>query len=165
MIQKKVCLLGATGVGKTSLVKQYVEGIFSERYLTTIGVKVDKKVVTTATEQVQFMLWDMEGVDRYCGFQARYLRGASAYLIVTDHTRSQSLVEGMEIQRMAREVTDVPAILVVNKTDLDVGWHWNDDEIEQYQQQFLNCFRTSAKTGDQVEPLFSFLAEYLLHSG
>jgi small GTP-binding protein len=165
MIQKKVCLLGATGVGKTSLVKQFVEGIFSERYLTTIGVKVDKKLVTTASQQVQLMLWDIEGVDRYCGFQAKYLRGASAYLVVIDHTRSQSLVEGMEIHRMAREVSDAPAILVVNKTDLEEGWHWNQDEILELQKQFLSCFRTSAKTGDQVEPLFSFLAEQLLHTG
>jgi small GTP-binding protein len=165
MIQKKVCLLGATGVGKTSLVKKFVEGMFSERYLTTIGVKVDKKVVATASEQVQLMLWDIEGVDRYCGFQAKYLRGASAYLVVVDHTRSQSLVEGLEIHRMAREVSDAPAILVVNKTDLDEGWHWNEDEIAHHQLQFLNCFRTSAKTGDQVEPLFSFIAEHLLHMG
>lgn len=159
MIQKKICLLGASGVGKTSLVKQYVEGMFSEQYLTSIGVKVDKKLVDLGVEKVQLMLWDLEGIDRYCGFQAKYLRGASAYMIVTDQTRSQSLIEGMEIHRMAREVSDAPAILVVNKSDLDVEWHWSEKEINGFSKEFVNSFSTSAKTGAQVEAMFQFIAQ------
>jgi small GTP-binding protein len=159
MIQKKICLLGASGVGKTSLVKQFVEGMFTERYLTTIGVKVDKKVVDLGIQEVQLMIWDIEGIDRYCGFQPKYLRGASAYIIVTDQTRSQSLIEGMEIHRMAREVTDVPAILIINKSDLDVAWHWSKNEINGFSKEFINCFNTSAKTGEQVEPMFQFVAQ------
>ncbi|MEP2652993.1 MAG: Rab family GTPase, partial [Paraglaciecola sp.] len=92
MMQKKICLLGSSGVGKTSLIKQYVEGIFSEKYLTSIGVKIDKKQVETESGQVKLMIWDIEGIDRYCGFQPKYLRGAAAYIIVSDQTRSQSLL-------------------------------------------------------------------------
>lgn len=161
MIQKKVCLLGATGVGKTSLVKQFVEGIFSEKYLTSIGVKVDKKIVDLLSEQIQLMIWDIEGIDRYCGFQPKYLRGASAYIIVTDQTRSQSLIEGMEIHHLCREVTDVPALLAINKSDLDVAWHWNESELNGFSKEFENCFTTSAKTGEQVEQMFEFLADLL----
>lgn len=162
MIQKKVCLLGATGVGKTSLVKQFVEGIFTEKYLTSIGVKVDKKVIDLSNGQVQFMLWDIEGIDRYCGFQPKYLRGAAAYIIVTDKTRSQSLIEGMEIHKQARLVTDAPAILAVNKSDLEETWHWSTQELSAYNDQFLNTFATSAKTGENVEAMFEFLARYLI---
>ena len=158
MIQKKICLLGASGVGKTSLVKQYVEGIFSEKYLTTIGAKVDKKIVELVEKHVQLMIWDLEGIDRYCGFQTKYLRGAAAYAIITDQTRSQSLVEGMEIHTMAREVTDAPAILVINKADLDVAWHWSEKEVNGYRQEFSACFTTSAKTGAEVENMFKCIA-------
>ena len=161
MIQKKICLLGATGVGKTSLVKQYVEGIFSEKYLTSIGVKIDKKQIETAKQTVQFMIWDIEGIDRYCGFQAKYLRGASAFIIVTDQTRSQSLVEGLEILNMAQEVVDIPRILAINKSDLPASWHWSDAEIEKIKQNFKQVFTTSAKTGDGVETMFSYLADLL----
>ena len=112
MIQKKVCILGPTGVGKTSLVKQFVESIFSEKYKTTIGVKIDKKQVNKEGRGVQLLLWDLEGIDRYCGFNPRYLRGASAYIIVVDQTRSQSLLEGIEILEMAKEhYPDIPAFL------------------------------------------------------
>ena len=162
MIQKKICLLGATGVGKTSLVKKYVEGIFSEKYLTSIGVKIDKKEIELATNKIQFMLWDIEGIDRYCGFQPKYLRGASAFILVTDQTRSQSLIEGYEIQQMVKEVADIPGILAINKSDLEASWHWSDNEIEQIKSSFALSFNTSAKTGEGVETMFTELAK-LLH--
>lgn len=161
MLQKKVCLLGASAVGKTSLVKRFVDGIFSEKYLTTIGVKIDKKQVELTSETVQFMLWDIEGVDRYCGFNPKYLRGASAYIIVADNTRAQSLIEGMDIHQMAREATDAPALLAINKTDLPEKWHWNVADVAEFSQDFAECFYTSAKTGDQVETMFKFLATLL----
>lgn len=163
MIQKKICLLGATGVGKTSLVKQYVEGIFSEKYLTSIGVKIDKKEVSLNDVSVQFMIWDIEGIDRYCGFQAKYLRGASAYILVTDHTRSQSLIEGYEIQQMVKSVADIPGILAINKSDLSASWHWSEDEVNQIKRTFTGSFNTSAKTGENVENMFSSLAKILVN--
>lgn len=162
MIQKKVCLLGASSVGKTSLIKQYVEGIFSEKYLTSIGVKIDKKVLQVDQTDIQLMLWDIEGVDRYSGFQPKYLRGASAYIIVCDKTRAQSLVEGAEIQQMIKDTVDIPGILAINKSDLEASWHWNEDELHNYQQSFENTFHTSAKTGDNVEAMFQCLAKLLI---
>lgn len=161
MIQKKICLLGASAVGKTSLIKQYVEGIFSEKYLTSIGVKIDKKQVKTDKQIVQLMIWDIEGIDRYCGFQAKYLRGASAFIIVTDQTRSQSLVEGLEILKMVQEVADIPGFLAINKSDLPASWHWSETELEELKQSFNQFFDTSAKTGDGVENMFSHIAKML----
>lgn len=159
MIAKKVCLLGPTGVGKTSLVKRFVEGIFSEKYLTTIGVKIDKRNVEMDDSEVQLMLWDMEGTDRYCGFQSRYLRGASAYVIVVDQTRAQTLIEGMEIHKLVRDEYDMPSLLVINKSDLDASWHWTRDELEQYKRHFDAAAFTSAKSGDNVESMFKDLAK------
>lgn len=159
MNQKKVCILGPTGVGKTSLVKQFVEGIFSEKYQTTIGVKIDKKQVTKKGKDVQLLLWDLEGIDRYCGFNPRYLRGATAYIVVVDQTLSQSLLEGLDILSMAKEhYPDTPAFFVVNKTDLPCSWHWSEAEVEEHAKHFTSVIRTSAKTGDNVEELFSTIA-------
>lgn len=162
LIQKKVCLLGASSVGKTSLVKQFVEGIFNEKYLTTIGVKVDKKVVTIENEQVKLMLWDIEGNDRFHTFQERYLRGCAGYIIVVDRTRPSSLIEGLEINMKARQVTNCPAILAINKCDLDANWHWHDEELKSYQDLFDLEFNTSAKSGENVELMFLRLVELLL---
>lgn len=144
--------------------KQFVEGIFSEKYLTTIGVKIDKKIITIENEQVQLMLWDIEGNDRYNVFQERYLRGASAYIIVVDQTRTSSLVEGINIHMLARKVTDCPAILTINKNDLEPNWHWLDAENKCYHELFDLQFSTSAKTGAQVEEMFLEIAKLLTGS-
>lgn len=162
MYQHKICLLGASSVGKTSLVKQFVEGIFNEKYLTTIGVKIDKKVVSIDDTQVQFMLWDIEGNDRYNTFKERYLRGASAFIIVVDQTRISSLMEGLDIHTLARKFTNCPAILAINKHDLQPNWRWEDNGLVAYQDLFDLQFHTSAKTGENVENMFSALANLLL---
>lgn len=158
MIQKKICLLGASSVGKTSLIRQFVDGIFSDRYLTTIGVKVDKKLVEVEGEKVQFILWDIEGNDRYNLFQERYLRGAAAYIIVVDQTRMSSFLDGMSIQALAKKAVDCPSVLAINKSDLTSNLQLSEDDLESHKSQFDFCFNTSAKTGDNVEKMFSDLA-------
>lgn len=158
MIQKKICLIGASSVGKTSLVKAFVEGIFNEKYLTSIGVKVDKKVVAVEKQAVQLMLWDIEGYDRYNVFQNKYLRGASGYIIVVDQTRKSSLLEGIDIHALVRAVSSVPAVLAINKSDLQENCLLEDDKINQYLSLFDLQFNTSAKTGDNVEAMFQAIA-------
>ncbi|WAJ69174.1 Rab family GTPase [Catenovulum adriaticum] len=162
MIQKKICLLGGSSVGKTSLVRQFVQGIFDDKYLTTIGVKVDKKIVEVENKQVQFLLWDIEGVDQYAHFQQRYLRGASAVIIVIDQTRPQSLLDAFEIFNQVQQSSNCPAILALNKSDLVAGIDINQAQFQQFQAQFELVFQTSAKTGAQVENLFNDLATLLI---
>ena len=104
----------------------------------------------------------MEGNDSYNVFQEKYLRGAAGYIIVVDQTRTSSLLEGIDIHTLARQVTDCPAILAINKSDLLATWHLDDSEYEAYQDLFDLQFLTSAKTGNNVEQMFSSLAELLL---
>ena len=63
VLQKKICMLGGFSVGKTSLVKRYVQSVFSETYLTTVGVKIDKKTVDLSDRIVHLILWDLAGED------------------------------------------------------------------------------------------------------
>jgi small GTP-binding protein len=160
MIQKKICLIGASSVGKTSLIKQFVQGIFDEKYLTSIGVKIDKKIVKSGDQDVQLMLWDIEGYDRYNVFQGKYLRGASAYIIVIDQTRKASLQEGMAIHSLAKEINDVPTILAINKSDLSANLE--EDKLNQCKEQFDFLCNTSAKSGSNVDEMFQKIAEFSL---
>lgn len=158
LIQKKICLLGASGVGKTNLVRQFVEGIFNDKYLTTIGVKIDKKQVIVGDQSIQLMLWDIEGNDRYHAFQERHLRGAAGYIVVVDQTRANSLVEGVDIHHLARQVNHCPAIIAINKNDLLENSQWNSSELNECVAMFDSHFSTSAKTGDNVEQMFKKMA-------
>lgn len=162
MIQKKVCLLGSFAVGKTSLVMRYVSSMFDEKYLTTIGVKVDKKQLRIADNDMQLMIWDLAGEDGYNTVKPAYLRGSAGYILVVDGTRPQSVTIALELQQVVADtVGDIPGVIALNKADLTQQWAL-DETAEAALAASNKVFRTSAKTGVNVELLFSTLAEDML---
>jgi small GTP-binding protein len=163
MLQKKICMLGSFSVGKTSLVRRFVESIFSEAYQTSIGVKVDKKVVRANDEDVTLVLWDIHGEDVYQKIRMSYLRGMSGYLLVIDGTRRQTLDDALALnERVIQEAGKVPAILVFNKSDLADKWEIDSTRESELTAAGWNIVRTSAKTGDSVEDVFSKLTAAML---
>jgi small GTP-binding protein len=162
MLQKKICLLGAFGVGKTSLVRRYVDTIFSDAYLTTVGVKIDKKVMTLGTEPLALILWDIAGEDDMAAVRLSYLRGAAGYLLVVDGTRPETLEIAASIKsRVDAEVGRIPFLALLNKADLVEDWALPPERIETLQAAGWSFRRTSAKTGDSVEASFQDLAKLL----
>jgi hypothetical protein len=159
MIQKKICMLGATGVGKTSLVSRFVFSIFSDTYLTTIGVKVDKKTVAIDGAEVTLMLWDIYGEDEFQTVRTSYLRGASGYLLVADGTRQRTLDTARQLQKTAEDVIGrVPFLLVLNKADLGDDWRVDDRALWRMAEDGWSVVKTSAKSGEGVEEAFLKLA-------
>jgi small GTP-binding protein len=159
VIQKKICLLGGFGVGKTSLVSQYVHSIFSDKYLTTIGVKMEKKSVTLPDTPVELVIWDIYGHDDFQKLRVSYLRGASGYLLVADGTRRATLDTAIEVQRIAEETLGrVPFIFVVNKADLRSQWEIDAAALDERRRAGWRVLETSAKTGEMVEGAFTSLA-------
>ena len=163
MIQKKVCMLGGFAVGKTSLVARYVSSIFSEKYLSTVGVKVDKKVVTVDDKQVTLMLWDIYGQDDFQTVQHSQLRGMSGFLLVVDGTRRATLDTARILREKAREVAgDVPFVVVLNKSDLADRWEIDDLALFKLAEDGWRVVKGSAKTGEGVEHAFETLTRAML---
>ncbi len=159
MLQKKICMLGSFSVGKTSLVRRFVKSIFSDAYQTSIGVKVDKKVVRVNNEDVTLVLWDIHGEDVYQKIHMSYLRGMSGYLLVIDGTRRQTLEDALALnQRVMQEAGKVPSILVLNKSDLVDKWEIDSARESELAAAGWAMLRTSAKTGASVEQVFAQLA-------
>jgi small GTP-binding protein len=163
MLQKKVCMLGSFSVGKTSLVRRFVESIFDETYHTTIGVKVDKKIVDVNGEDVTLILWDIYGEDAYQKMRMSYLRGMSGYLLVADGTRRQTLTDALALhQRIVQEIGKLPVVLVLNKDDLADQWEIDSAQEATLAENGWTVQHTSAKTGDAVEKVFVNLAQAML---
>jgi small GTP-binding protein len=165
MIHKKVCMLGGFAVGKTSLVARYVTSLFSEKYLTTVGVKIDKKQVAVDGQDVTLMLWDVYGQDEFQSVQASQLRGMAGYLLVVDGTRRATLETARQLQEMATAaVGPVPFILLLNKADLASEWDIDEQAFFKLAEQGWRVIRTSAKTGEGVEASFESLTRAMLAS-
>jgi len=165
MTQKKICMLGGFAVGKTSLVSRFVTSIFSDKYLTTVGVKIDKKTVKVGTEEVNLLLWDMFGQDDFQTVRESYLRGASGYLLVADGTRAATLETVRTLHKTAESVVGrVPFLLVLNKSDLEAQWEIDDRALWKLAEHGWSVVKTSAKSGAGVDEAFSKLAEAMLEN-
>ena len=163
MISKKICLLGSFSVGKTSLVQQYVHSIFSDKYLSTIGVKISKKSVNIDGVDMSLVLWDMEGKDDFTDINMLYLRGAMGFFVVADLTRLETFEGAIEIRQIVLDLLgcNVPNMLLLNKSDLP-DWEVENQHIEKAIASGIRVLRTSAKTGTAVNEAFETLARDMM---
>ena len=145
MSKFKVCMLGAFAVGKTSLVQRYVHSIFSEKYQTTLGVKIDRKSLTLGSRPLEFMLWDLAGEDEFIHVRSSYLRGSAGGVLVADGTRAETLDIVVELRDLLfSEVGEVPVVLMLNKSDLRQQWAVDDKKLRQMVADGWQLIETSA---------------------
>lgn len=162
VFEKKICMMGAPGVGKTSLVRRYVDSVFSDKYLSTIGVKIDRKTIEIGSDTLNLMLWDLQGEERYQWVRLQYLRGAAGYILVADGTRADTLEIAIGLQENAagRE-EQLPFILCLNKADLWGQWAISSTQQDWLRDKGWTVIQTSARSGDGVEDAFQTLASRL----
>jgi small GTP-binding protein len=161
-IKRKVCMVGAYGVGKTSLVARFVSSLFSDRYLSTVGVKIDKKIVSSGGCNVMLMLWDLAGEDDANPIRLAHVRDAAGYILVVDGLRSRTLDVADSLRRRVLETAGpVPFVVAANKADLRDDWQIEDTDLAAL---FADApvFQTSAKSGQRVEEMFLNLAARIL---
>jgi small GTP-binding protein len=159
VIQKKVCLLGDFSVGKTSLVRRFVEGRFEDTYLSTIGVRISRKTLQRTESTLHLLLWDLAGAQEF-NTQSSYLVGVAAALIVCDLTRAETLSSCAKYVRQVRALNiAAPLVFVGNKADLTAERTVSEVELRACSEtQGGECVLTSAKTGAGVELAFDLLA-------
>ena len=162
-LKKKICLLGSFGVGKTSLVARFVHSLFSDKYHTTVGVKIDKKVINLGTDEITLVIWDMAGEEDSAPVKLNQVQDASGYLLVADGTRRKTLDVARDIQRRVEsEIGHQPFLLLVNKADLRHTWEIKDSEWSELTASGWIVLETSARTGEHVEEAFLALTSSIL---
>lgn len=166
-VTSKVCVVGDFAVGKTSVVERFINNQFSEKYLTTVGVKVDTKEIEHGDVSVshKLVIWDVAGSDRFGHTEFAYLRGASGYIFVADGTRSLTL---RSVHDLREQITDrygaAPCVLLVNKKDLIGQWEVSEKQLLELVESYCNVYTTSAKTGDEVETALRSLSKQVLQN-
>jgi small GTP-binding protein len=167
-ISKKMCMIGDFGVGKTSLIRRFVDQQFSDEYLSTVGVKISRKSITLENikqqENVtaQLLIWDLEGHTKFKGIAPTYLQGASGVLIVADVSRTETVERISEHIKLFSSVNPKGLIIIaLNKVDLI-----DEEKLAMLveishsigQDKVIAVYTTSAKTGQDVDEIFHKLA-------
>jgi small GTP-binding protein len=172
-MKTKVCLVGEAAVGKTSLIRRFVQDIFDDSYITTLGAKVSKKEIQVEVPekdlliQMDMVIWDIMGEKGVRDLlREAFFSGAKGILAVCDLTRYSSLKELDDwVQSVFQVVGEIAVVYAVNKVDLrdEVMLLFGEQDIELSAQAFdASYFYTSARTGEQVQLAFQKLAEEIV---
>jgi small GTP-binding protein len=161
-LKVKICMVGDSAVGKTSLIKKFVLDIFDDAYMTTIGTKITKRTISVIDGKegttMDMMVWDIMGQTSFRSLlQDAYFYGTHGVIAVVDSTRPETLDAIHEwVQSMRQVVGDVPMIFVSNKCDLEraITPEMLDKELDRYGS---NHMYASAKTGENVAEAFKQL--------
>lgn len=165
--------MGDFGVGKTSLIRRFVQRKFNEQYISTVGAKISRKLVEVQNgfnkqkKNIQLLIWDIEGKSKFESLIPTYLRGAKGVIIVGDISRPitiehirQHLDLFSQINPHAKAIT-----IAINKLDLATTKQ-AQELLEKYNLKLVfpitNIYLTSAKTGNNVDEMFQKLASRLI---
>jgi len=157
-------MIGDFSVGKTSLTSRFIKNIFSDKYFSTVGVKIDAKELQLDPQtKMKLMVWDVAGKDTFTTLDDNYLRGSAGYLLVADGTRPQTIAVALKLQEhMQNMFGELPFCMLINKSDLKSEWQSSAKELDLIREKGWDYFETSAKTGDHVEEAFFTLGQQLL---
>ncbi len=169
----KCIVVGDGGVGKTALTIRFSQGFFAEDYKMTIGVDFKVKTITVYDPngnpiRAKLQIWDTGGQERFASIRPMYYRGALGALLIFDLTSYESFEH---LPRWIEEIrantsTEIPLLLVGNKSDLEESRAVSPEEINEFTQKFnLFYMETSAKTGAGVGDCFYILACLMIGQG
>ena len=168
----KIIVVGNSGTGKTSFVNKWIKDTFDETYKATIVSEFSYKIVDYKDKSYKIQLWDLAGMDQNICITKIFSKDSHGCIVVSDITDKKTLDECVKWKNTVDDTTkfldgtNIPAILIKNKVDLleNEEDNNNPDEEKEFceKNHFLRCFKTSAKTGTNIEEAMNFLISNII---
>ena len=161
----KVVLVGDTCVGKSSLLVRFCDDIFTDNYITTIGVDFKFKTLLLKGKTIKIQIWDTAGQERYRSMTTAYYRGANAIIIcydITNHESFDNLNKWIsDVKKFANDDTEI--FIYGNKMDQEDKRQVMIGEKDEFENNsHYNIYEVSAKSGNNIEESFSKIVESLI---
>lgn len=161
----KFIIIGDSGTGKTCLLRQFLDGKFPRTSTHTLGVEFGCKKLTIGEKKVKIQIWDTAGQERFRSVTRSYYRGSAAAVVVYDVSRPETFSHVKDWLADARGLASpgIAIAVVGNKADLKAERGVTREEAEIFgKEHHVPVAETSALTGQNVENVFTTLAETVL---
>jgi small GTP-binding protein len=163
-ITLKILLIGDSMVGKTCLLLNYVDHVFPDEHIATIGVEYKDKYITRDNYNIRLQLWDTAGQERFNSITKNIYRGANGVLFVYDITSRQSFNSVKKWIKDTQSIDeDIKGIILGNKIDLEDKRVVGTDELEEFgKERQMKVMEISAKNNINVNECFDLIVDELL---
>ena len=161
-----IIMIGDTSVGKTTLMKKFIDGIYNENILSTIGIELFRKEVTIKNKNYIMKIWDTCGQERFRSISKNYYQNAQGIMLLFDISSLESFKHLSDWKSSLNDNVsnkNIPLVIVANKCDLNHVV--TDEEIEKYSKNNndVKIFKTSSKTNISIEEPFLYLGEAIIN--
>ena len=160
----KILTIGDGGVGKTSILRRYVENKFYKHHLSTIGIDFLSKTITIKGKEIKLKIWDTAGQERYRNITSHIYKDADGIILVFDVTSEDSfnqITDWMEQIKNNVSKEEVNLILIGNKCDLEERMVEKERGEEMAEKLNIKYYETSALTGQGINEAFEGLAKQI----
>lgn len=161
----KILTIGESGVGKTCVLRRFVENKFLKNHLATIGIDFKTKSITVKGTQIKLKIWDTAGQERFRNITTQYYKGADGIVLVfdvTDQNSFEKIREWMNQIRVNTSAGEIGLVLLGNKCDAEPRVVQKSDGEKMAEELGIRYFEISAMMGTNISESFEFLAEEIL---
>ena len=161
----KILTIGENGVGKTSILRRFVENKFLKNHLATIGIDFKTKTLNINNQEIKLKIWDTAGQERFRNITTQYYKGADGIVLVYDVTEESSydkIRDWMEQILYNTQRDDIGLVLLGNKCDMEPRTVTEEQGNKMAEELKISYFETSALNGQGIKEAFEQLTRDIM---
>ena len=161
----KILTIGESGVGKTCILRRFVENKFLKNHLATIGIDFKTKTLNINNQEIKLKIWDTAGQERFRNITTQYYKGADGIVLVydvTDEASYEKIKDWMDQILSNTQQEEIGLVLLGNKCDMEPRNVTEDQGKKMAEELKISYFETSALTGQGIKEAFEQLTRIIM---